>query len=471
MQKKHWIRLVVILLILGDLGFSFCQYYGKNLDGDLANIIVPAESLAPVLDDPFGFQILKTGEGHAASNRYFAHKTLIVYFDLSTKFFSNFTNSIKAIYLSNALFLWLSHLLILWTLSRFIGHQFKLGSFAILIAALFVFPLFQSNGYHVHMGLISGDISYASAYAFPMGLLLYFFYPFLRRIANQKFEISLFRKIISLPLIVLLAFNGPLIPPVGIIISLLILWYYCYKGLFAKKEKLFMLLQKPSVIYCLLFILVSFYSFYIGTFNTENSSMLSLSERYLAMLKNIFPFVTQKLGLPILIAVVIINTILLKRQQVTDHTFNITKQINWILAFIIIYLLLLPIGGYRSYRSGIIRHDTFIPIAIALIYYFGLTSNYLWNEIKSSNKSIYRIFVFGILLIYAIADKSKFDKNRCQKEALTQLANSKNNPTLLPSDCNILSWNKITDPKYSKTNAQLLQRWNVTVDTVLYYQK
>lgn len=471
MQSKHWVKLIVVLFILVDLAFSFGQYYGKPLDGDMASIIVPAEHLGAVLDDPFGFQILRTGEGHAASNRYVAHKILIVFFENTTAFFRNVTSPINAIYLTKALFLWLTHLLLLLVISRFIGRQFRLDKYAFIWAAVFIIPLFQSNGYHVHMGLVSGAVSYASAYAFPMGLLLYFFYPFFRKLEETEYNVSIFRKIISLPLIILLAFNGPIIPPVGIIISALILLFYFYKNFISKENKSIATFLNTSIFFSATFILISCYSFYIGTFNAENAKPLPLGDRYLAMIGNVFPFITQKLGLPILIVSIIINTILLNKKKAIDNTSRITNQLKWILAFAIIYLLLLPLGGYRSYRSGIIRHDTFIPIAIALIYYFGLSTNYLWTRVSLINKNAYRLFVIAILLIYTFADKAQFDKNACEKKGLYQLANAKENPTKLSNNCTILSWENISDPTYSKLNAQLLQRWMVTEDTVLYYQK
>lgn len=435
----------------------------------MASIIVPAKHLAPVLDDPFGFQILKSGQGHAASNRYFAHKILNVYFGNSTAFFRNFVPPIKAVYLSNALFLWGTHVLLLLIISRFIAAQFRSNKYQLFLAAAIIAPLFQSNGYHVHMGLISGAVSYASAYAFPMGLLLYFFYPFFRKLDDANCEISLFRKIISLPLIILLAFNGPIIPPVGIIVSALILLYLFPTKFVLKEHKLTASFVNSTTVCCLLFILISCYSFFIGTFNAENSNALSLGERYLALLGNLFPFLTQKLGLPILILIIITNTTLLNRQKESGKVRRITRQLKWILAFTIIYLLLLPFGGFRSYRAGIIRHDTFIPIAITLIYYFGLSSSYLWTNFK--NKIGYRLLIVTVLLIYSFADKPGFDKNYCEKAALQQLANTDKGPVLLPNNCTIMSWQNISDPTYSKVNAQLLKRWQVTRDTLLYYQR
>jgi hypothetical protein len=53
------------------------------------------------------------------------------------------------------------------------------------------------------------------------------------------------------------------------------------------------------------------------------------------------------------------------------------RILMWIGIFTFMYIMLLPFGGYRPYRPRIIRYDTFMPVTIALIYYFGASTYFI----------------------------------------------------------------------------------------------
>ena len=445
----------------------------------MADIIVPSDWLAPVLDDPFGIKILETGAGHAASNRYFAHQTLRIYFQYIPEFVQAFLPPIDALYFSNALFLWLTHFFLLVLIAGFIAVHFNSGKYHFIFAAAAISSLFHSNGYHNYMGIISSSVSYTSAYAFGMVLLFLFCFPFFRQLLNPTYKFSAFQKAGLFLLMIVLAFNGPIIPPVSIIICSLIISYLLtrYFKLIKENDVFAPYFQKSrhnaksTIILLSFFILLCLYSFYIGTFNAENSQGLSLAGRYQMMFGNIIPFLTQKLGLPLLLLSTLINIFFLCKQEQNSKSTQILKQTKWLLAFAVIYLLLLPLGGYRSYRAGIIRHDTFLPITLALVYYFGLSSVYLWHQFQLKYRNAYRFGLVVCLTIFTIADEPHFDKNHCEKAALEFMSQSNKSKVQLSEPCTVMSWEIIRDPVQSELNAQLLFQFGITKDTVLYFYK
>ena len=68
MNRAKFLILILVVFLLGDLAYSFCQYYFIPLDGDVAGGVVPAKDVQQILDDPFGFHLLTTGVKHDSSN-------------------------------------------------------------------------------------------------------------------------------------------------------------------------------------------------------------------------------------------------------------------------------------------------------------------------------------------------------------------------------------------------------------------
>jgi hypothetical protein len=63
------------------------------------------------------------------------------------------------------------------------------------------------------------------------------------------------------------------------------------------------------------------------------------------------------------------------------------------------------------------------------------------------------------------------DGNECERAALTQLAQApiKQPVVQLGAPCSVLSWQLLTDPAASATNAEMLVQWGVTRGRKLYY--
>jgi hypothetical protein len=78
--------------------------------------------------------------------------------------------------------------------------------------------------------------------------------------------------------------------------------------------------------------------------------------------------------------------------------------------------------------------------------------------------------IFLDLFVFANSDKSKFDKNECEKNAVLHMTQSIR-PIVKFDNCTVLSWSKIENPKESGLNAKLLKIWKIINDDKLYYQK
>jgi hypothetical protein len=141
----------------------------------------------------------------------------------------------------------------------------------------------------------------------------------------------------------------------------------------------------------------------------------------------------------------------------------------WLLLFGITYLLLLPLGGYRSYRPLIVRHDTFSPITLTLIFTFGLTSIFVLKNLKRKFIAYYSVILLTMIFIFENADRYNGWDNLCEKGLLYTIAKSKEDMVLLEDQCIILCWSKSTNPADSENAGRMMQFWNVTDRKKLYY--
>jgi hypothetical protein len=273
-EKKNLLPVLLGGLILGDICYSFFQHFHIALDGDMAAIILPAEWYWRVLEDPFGFSAVFGGEKYGAPNRYFAHWFMGFYFKNIPALLQHFVSPIDSIYLACALLKTGVQVLIGWLLAAFISGSGNPLRRDFLLAAVLVFPLFQNADYRGTMGIIDGAITYVCFFALPLGLLLLFFLPFFKALrTGRDLNMNFFKITIWAALAVVLAFNGPVVPPVVLIGSFLLLVYWSRKvdvekegvSRFQRLSAVFSLLPKQSIALLVFFSLLCLYSLYLGT--------------------------------------------------------------------------------------------------------------------------------------------------------------------------------------------------------------
>lgn len=475
MSKAKLLIILLVVFLLGDLTYSFFEYYFTPLDGDISS-----GNVRQVLDDPFGFNLLFKGEMHVNPNRFFAHFFFIEYVQKVPIWFQRFFNPITSVYLSCALIKIFVHILVIFVLASLISGTKNLFDRKFIIVAALIVPFIQANGYWGHMGINDRATTYTFFYAFPVVLLMIYLSPLYRIVFNQRIgKMSFLMVMFVFGSAIVLPLSGPLIPGIVLIVTGLIGIQYLLKYDFQEKPVSFRSLISaikniPVQIFIFLvpISLISLYSLFLGLYNLNyDEATIPLLERYLKLPLGIYYQISQSLGVPLLLIIIGINVYLIKKYFYSSEGQKIVGAIKWIGIFSVIYLLFLPFGGYRPYRPNILRYDTFIPITISLIYFYGLSSYFLISNFKLRAQKIYLIGLFPFFAIYMNADRLKTGQYHCERNALEYLANSTDEIVLLPTDCNVMSWGPITDPKLSEHNANMLKFWGITKEKKLYYHQ
>jgi len=482
MAKVKYILLLIILL--ADLSYSFYQHYHMPLYGDMADVVMPSpdKGYYQVLHDPFGLNALLKNEFYPNPNRFFAHWTASEYFLNVPLLLQKFTDPIDSIYLSCAIAKTIIQVLIIYLLAVYISNTGNIFKSEFIIAAMLVTPFFQTSGFTRTMGIIDQSVIYTFFYALPLGLLLIFFLPFFKMTYYDKMlRFNLILIILFALMIIYLSLNGPLVPGVVLIacpLSLMSLWLKYYRQMEGTgpswKRALFAFKEIPGLIifFFIGFCILSLYSLYIGCNNSLNlGDSIPLLDRYSLLPKGIYNMVTKKIAFPLLFLFITINVTLITNYFKSGEGRKIINLIKWIGVFAIIYILLLPLGGYRNYRENIIRYDTIMPVTLGLIFVFGSTTFYLIKNISKKDKTIYILGIIVLLSIFFNADRLNTKPYECERKALETIARSPEKIVVLDCDCPVMDWRKIKDYQQSARNARLFEFWNITGGKKLYYNK
>lgn len=478
---KKQFQVFLLLLILTDCFYSFNQFYHTKLDGDIARGVVPEENDRQILKDPFGYNVLVHNKRYVGTNRFFLHCLGYKYFRTVPFILQKFVSPIDSIYLSAAIFKLFTQLLLLFLIASYMRLSMAGNDTNYLLMIILIIPLFQAYGYNNSMGVIDKSVSYTTAYAFPMACLLLYFLPFyIASVKERLFEHSIGIHVLICVGAIILAFNSPIILGIILVICtmvLLSLWKINFAKIYNQPfiKKLWHSFFMISAFYLWHFIFVfilCIYSFYIGLNNIENfTHTLSLADRYAKIPLGLYNLLTQKIGLPLLLLMIFANLIVIKKMFYSDEGKTILKLSKWIGIFSLLYVCLIPLGGFRIYRPNILRYDTIIPITIALIFLYGLSTYFLLNRFYQNKKWIYAVITFAFLLIYVNADKLKDTDYVCERKALTEISLSDKDSILLTDNCSVLAWEKTNTYQKSELNAQLLLYWNITKRKKVWYQK
>jgi len=356
--------------------------------------------------------------------------------------------------------------------------RFKWRNF--LMAAVILMPLFQTAGFTSQLGIVDQAPTYAVFYGLPFGIILLFLAGF--KTLNNNFA-ALWKGVLAVGLLLLgwmLAFSGPLIAPV-ILIGFPLLLIIHFKTNFPDqnlKNLLSRSLQTairsiPKLQFFIGFCCMAFcvYSLYLGFYNSENPAQaISVGERYSRLPAGFYYLLARKIGLPLLLLMILANVLLLrKRPELRAKT--LLKALQWIGVFALLYLLLLPWGGYREYRPNIIRKDTFMPVLLPLMLFYGLSTIFLLKSLCGRIKNYYLAGLLLFLFIFTISDKPLTNLNACERNGLEKLARAEATIVKLDNDCTILEWNKVTDYRIIEAHARLLQFWGITKKKQYYIQE
>ncbi len=458
-MKNKILSAFLIVFLLADLSYSFLQHYSMPIDGDLAGGIVPAAEVNQILEDPFAFKVILNDEKYPNPNRYFIHAPLKAYFQNVPFLFQKISSPLESIYLSAALFKIFVQAGFVFMLSAFVAGTFKVLKTSFLIPAAIFSCLLQTNGFQPYIGIIDKSITYTFFYAFPLLFLLFFLYPILKNSSfHHKKEIKIFQMIFSSFLAIALPFSGALIPGLLIIFGIV---YYAFEWKSSKNDlKTFQL--KMLFISCAL----SAYSLYVGLNNTifQYEETPSFLERYSRIPAGLWSVFADKFVASIFLLITIANMFILLRFKEDIGSKKVFKSIKLIGIFSLIYLLLLPLGGYKNYRENIVRYDTFMPVILCLFYLYILSSIVITQRLKNNAKYAYFSAIFAVAAVYQMSDTPNFHDNDCEKRAINEIANSKEKNIVIHDNCGVMSWKRFSDSQESKLNCELLFYWGVIDD-------
>jgi hypothetical protein len=388
----------------------------------------------------------------------------------------NFVDPISSVYLSCALLKLMVQIAVVLMMAGFISGKKNILSKEFLFTAVIIAPLFQVYGYWSRMGIVDKSIAYTFFYGLPLVLLMLFFIPFFRMIYENR-NVKFGQFVSLLPLMIILPLSGPLIPAVIVIVSSLIFFNYLVRGKIEKssfRKRIYGIVHNtPRQLFLLLPAgLWSLYALYLGAYDSNYlTEAIPVFERYSRLPMGLYSQVFYSLGFPLLLIMIGANMWIIKKRYHDAAGKKIMDALKWIGIFSLIYILLLPLGGYRPYRPNTIRYDTFMPVTVALIYLFGASSWLLISRLKGKIQVRYIIAVILVLSIYTLADTGGLTKNADERHALEILANSPEAIVSLPDNFTIMSWGKTYDYKQSKHKAELLHYWQVTKTKKLFYQE
>jgi len=475
-RQQPWLSPLLIVFVLVNLGLAFFRSYHLRLDGDIAPIVLPRGDYAHVLHDPFGWAVLTRQQVYAGPNRFFAHITMCLYWRNVPLLLQAFMSPIASLYTAQALFNTGVQALLLYVMGWYATGTRRLGSRKLWLAMALMIPFFQTTGYNRQMAIMDNAVTYNFFYPLPLLLLLVLLWPLYRAVSQgQPVRLSTSQLVAMLLLAVVLSFNGPIITGT-VLVLLLGVGLHTARQRWQQPVRYWLqgLPWRPALLWGW-FGVLCLYSLYIGRNNSENITTMTVTigERYQLVPYGIFYMLTHRLGLPLLVLGCLANVWLVRRLlPATAENRRLGPTLRWVGLFASVYILLLPLGGYRPYRPHILHHDCIVPITVGLVAFYGLSTLRLLTQLRGWQQRCYIGALVIIAAIYLNADRRlyKYDDKVRELQALQMLAQP-NAPAVvqLPLRCTVVSWDPITDPVSSITNAEMLRYWRVTNGLKLYY--
>lgn len=462
---KHYFTFLLALLLLADLTYSFTQHYSMPLDGDMVSLVLPADNFMPVLNDPLGLTVLHTGGAYPNPNRFFAHWPFYTYFNQVPGFLQQFTTPLNSVYLAAALAKILIQVLLLWLLAVLVSG--KVLHHHTLLAAVLMTPFFQTNGFRSYLGIIDSSSTYTFFYALAALLLLIYLAPLLLRwLHDSELPGQRYWQYGWLLLVPVVTLGGPLNPGIVVVMGLLVVVYYASRAFKVERTSTVwsVLSIFPGSVYFYLLPLgvFSVYSLWLGRYNSISLEFeVPLWELYLRIPQGLFYSFTRKIAFPALLFILCFNAYYVRNLARTPASQKMLNAFKWTGWFALLYILLLPLGGYRDYRFYVVRYDVLLPVTLTAVFLFAYSTLLLLRQLPARQRNSYVAFPIAVMLIFTLADEPRFDQNTCERNVLTQLAKEPERGLELTGECTIVSWVKNPEPAEWEAKMRLLRRWKI----------
>lgn len=482
-MNKRYLTGALLVFVLADLVFTYWQNYLLPLDGDMVAVVFPSPFYSQVLKDPFGWAVLTKNAVYAAPNRFFAHASVYYYWRHVPLLLHAVLDPISSLYAASALFTVAMQAAFLGLLALYIRRASgePQGWLGVAVAAALLVPLFQRHGYYLQLGLLDLSITYTFFYAMPLVLVLVLLWPFFwAACQRQPLRLSWASRLALVGLMVVIGFHGVIATAALAVMLGCIGLYWGWGKLQAWRypqlaQAANQWLSGQAIGLLAVLALICLYSIYIGRNNIENSHDHTLGELFRLLPTGVYEYFIAQPALLILTALLLLNAQLLRRlPKGTPGRQRVLLLLRWVGVYTVFYLLLLPFGGYRSYRPYLLRNDSISPILVGLFFAYGVSSYLLLFRLRGRGHTLYLavICLFSARLIDADAQLKLADNNSdCQRWALDQLARATEPVVELSTYCNVLTWLPFSEYHQSEIHAKMLKYWGVTPKEQLFYQK
>jgi hypothetical protein len=482
-MSKRYLTALLLVGVLLDLALTFWQNYQFPLDGDLVAVVFPSPSYSAVLHDPFGWTVLTKNAHYAAPNRFFAHAAMYAYWRYVPLWLHAVASPISSLYAASALFTTTLQAALLFLLAGYIRRAsgMKRGVWGFWVAVALLVPVLQTQGYFEQMGITNIAVTYTFFYTLPLALLLLLLWPFFGAACQrQPLQLSAAALVPLVGLMLVIAFNGVIATAAIAVLLFCIGAWWLWSKLRSRASQ-----PAPGAganpwlsgqAMGLLGLLAGLclYSMYIGQNNVENNRDHSLWQLYQLLPHGVWVQLTAQKGLQVVLALLLINGQLIRRLVApSPERRRVLLLLRWVGVFSVLFVLLLPFGGYRSYRPLLLRNDSISPILLAVFFGYGLSTYFLLFQLAGRWRTGYLVAVCAVGAFFMQADatlKTSAD-NGCQRWKLDQLARATQPIEELSTDCNVLTWIPLTEYHGSEIHAQMLQYWGITKKKQLFYQK
>ena len=429
------------------------------MDGDIPRVAAPMSGYDAVLQDPIGFKAITQNTKHAGAGRYVCHAVTKWWFTDVFAFVKMMVKDpVHSIYYTSTILVALLHLLFLWLAFSYAKAHEKFSFKKFFPIALIASVFIQFNGFYSCIGIIDRSIDYVLFYGLPVILLLLYLLPFYKSHVLKDYVIKKWQQILLFVFAPVLAFSGPLIQPIVFIAFLL------YMGGTFIKNPFFRIESNNKILGQFLFLVICCaYAFLVSQYNSESSIYKPLSERYHLLLLGLERIFTIKNVWPIVLIALLGNFLLIRFKKLGD--FKNVKSVGYfILFFSLIYVALLPLGGFRSYREFIIRYDTFLPVTLSALFLLLYTTRVIYSHINGNGFIIYTVVILAFSFYLFNGDKhTEREANFCEQGQLYEMMASKEKVIRKKYQCNVLIWdvNSIYDQANMEAVNTMLRRWDI----------
>ncbi|MCH2198164.1 MAG: hypothetical protein MK081_05235 [Flavobacteriales bacterium] len=465
MKSNQLQYILLLLLVFTSLGYSAYQHFLMPMDGDLPSGVLVDADVQQILDNPLGLEAIDKPGSYPNPNRFFSHYALHIYMGEIPAKLGSIVKPENAPYLAMAIIKILTELGLLLFILRITKIPWKTSQGLLIILATHLF--FAAEDHMLGNAIIDKAPTYFFFYALPFFWTFLSLFPLIELIRNPKENPPSWTLLLGFIFIPVSCLSGPTNTGVVAVVFIMLA-----VSVLRQPDWRARVLKLPVLIYIMLFSLGVLYSLFIGSLDaigmTEN---IPLSERYVLLAKGVWTEMLSRRGYYLLFILWGTGLAYLRFKDATSFK-KLLRPSAFVLGFVVLYLLLLPLGGYRSWRPNMLRNDVLIPVTYALI----LVNVLGWKSIlplivKDWMSAVYVVIVVRALFLFWKFDPLYTEHYLCQQARISELQSTDKDVAAICDECLLVHWWKAENPGESLNSVKLLKLWGIESSANAYVVK